>query len=84
MTDPFESPYAGSLRALDRKALRRLLDLLQDDSADQRDQLMHDLMRVPQSHGTEQLGQLVAICDTDRVARLEILRGIRNALGDDS
>jgi hypothetical protein len=80
MADPFESEYAEPLRALDRGALRRLQALLQDDSADERDRLMHDLMRVPHSMGTSLLGQLVAICDTDRAARLEVLRGIRDAL----
>jgi hypothetical protein len=44
--------------------------------------LMRDLMRVTPSVGTQILGQLVAICDTDRAARLEVLRGIRDALGD--
>lgn len=53
MAITYEPSCAEFLRALDRKALRRLWDLLQDDSADQRDQLMHDLMRVPPSHGTE-------------------------------
>ena len=82
MADPFESTYAEPLRALDRQALRRLGDLLQDDSANERDRLMRELMRVPHSEGTRLLGQLLAICDTDRAARLEVLRGIRDALGD--
>ena len=43
---------------------------------------MRDLMRVPPSVGSRLLGQLVAICDEDRAARLEVLRGIRDALGD--
>jgi hypothetical protein len=82
MTDPYESSYAEPLRALDGGALRRLWVLLQDDSVDKRDRLMRDLMRVPHSVGTQLLGQLVAICHTDRAARLEVLRGIRDALGD--
>lgn len=82
MSKSFESEYAEPLRALDRRALRRLQALLQDDSADQRDRLMRDLMREPPSVGTQLLGQLVAICDEDRAARLEVLRGIRDALGD--
>jgi hypothetical protein len=44
---------------------------------------MRDLMKVPHPVGTELLGQLVAICDTDRAARLEVLRGIRDALGEE-
>jgi hypothetical protein len=75
MADPFESDYAESLRALDRGALLRLWALLQDDSAVQRDRLMRDLIRVPPSVGAQILGQLVAICATDRAARLEDLRG---------
>lgn len=43
---------------------------------------MRDLMKVPHSVGVSLLGQLVAICDQDRAARLEVLRGIRDALGD--
>lgn len=82
MRDPFESQYAEPLRALDRGALGRLQALLLDDSADEREQLMRDLMKVPNSVGTSLLGQLLAICDEDRVARLEVLRGIRDALGD--
>lgn len=82
MADPFESDYAESLRALDRGALRRLQSLLQDDSAADREQLMRDLMKVPHSVGTSLLGQLVATCDADRAARLEVLRGIRDALWD--
>ena len=83
MADPFEDPFhIESLRALDRKALRRLRALLQDDAQDERDRLVDDLMHIPHSVGTGLLGQLVAICDTDRVARLEVLRGIRDALGD--
>jgi hypothetical protein len=39
-------------------------------------------MRAPHSEGTRLLSQLVAICDTDRAARLEVLRGIRDALAD--
>lgn len=80
MGQPSESDFAQSLRALDRGALRRLWALLQDDSADKREALMRDLMKVPPSAGTQLLGQLVAICDTDRAARLEVLRGIRDAL----
>jgi len=80
MADPFESEMPKSLRALDRGALRRLQALLQDDSAPERDRLMRDLMRVPPSVGAQLLGQLVAICDEDRAARLEVLRGIRDAL----
>jgi hypothetical protein len=82
MSHVFESEYAESLRALDCGALRRLQALLQDDSADERDRLMRDLMKVPHSMGTSLLGQLLAICDDDRAARLEVLRGIRDALGD--
>ena len=80
--NPFESEYAEPLRALDRGALLQLWGLLQDHSADQRDRLMHDLMMMPHSAGTQLLGQLVAICDTDRAARLEVLRGIRDALAN--
>jgi hypothetical protein len=36
-------------------------------------------MKVPHSVGTSLLGQLLAICDDDRAARLEVLRGIRAA-----
>jgi hypothetical protein len=43
---------------------------------------MRDLVKVPHSVGTSLLGQLVAICDSDRTARLEVLRGIRDALVD--
>ncbi len=83
MPDPLDDPFhVESLRALDHGALRRLRTLLQDDAQGQRDCLMRDLMRVPSSVGTQLLGQLVAICDTDRVARLEVLRGIRDALGE--
>lgn len=84
MAEAFGSPLAESLRALDRGALRRLWELLRDDSADEREQLLRDLMTVPHSVGTSLLGQLVAICDEDRAARLEVLRGIRDALGDQS
>ena len=80
--NPFESDYAEPLRALDRGALQRLKALLQDDSADERERLMHDLLKVSHSAGVSLLGQLVAICDEDRAARLEVLRGIRGALGD--
>ena len=80
MADPYESDYAEPLRALDRAALRLLWVLLQDDSADERARLMRDLMRRPPSVGAQLLGQLVAICDSDRAARLEILRGVRDAL----
>ena len=83
MADPYEAPYAEPLRALDRGALHRLWAVLQDGSADQRDRITHDLMKVPPSVGAQLLGQLVAICDEDRAARLEILRGIRDALGDE-
>jgi hypothetical protein len=82
MSDPFESEFAEAIRALDRGALRGLQALLQEDGAPERDRLMRDLMRVPQSEGTRLLGQPLAICDTDRAARLEVLRGIRDALGD--
>ena len=84
MTDSLNSSYAESLRALDRKALHRLWVLLQDDAQDQRDRLMRDLIRMPQTEGTRLLGQLVAICDSDRAARLEVLRGIRDAMKDES
>ncbi len=85
MPDPLDDPFhVESLRALDNGALRRLRALLQDDSVDQRDRLMRDLMRVPHSQGVDLLGQLVAICDVDRAIRLEVLRGIRDALGDQS
>jgi hypothetical protein len=84
MAHPFESDYAESLRALDRVALLRLWGLLQDDSATQRDQLMRDLIRMPPSVGAQLLGQLVAMCDTDRFVRLEVLRGIRDALEGDT
>jgi hypothetical protein len=83
MTDPFESEYAESPRALGPEAFRRLWNLLQDEGADRRDRLMQDLLRVPPSEGSRLLGQLVSICDTDRAARLEVLRGIRDAVGDD-
>lgn len=83
MIDRLDEPFhLDSLRALDRGALRRLLALLEDDSEDQRETLKRDLSRVPLSTGSRLLGQLVAICDTDRAARLETLRGIRDALGD--
>ena len=84
MADAFESSLAESLRALDRGALRRLWVLLQDDAAAERERLMRDLMKVQHSVGASLLGQLVAICDEDRAARLEVLRGIRDALGDPS
>ena len=77
-----ESQFAEPLRALGPEALGRLWTLLQDENADHRDRLMKDLMRMPPSAGTRLLGQLVAMCDTDRIARLEVLRGIRDALGD--
>lgn len=81
MPDPLDDPFhVESLRALDLGALRRLQSVLQDDNAEQRDLLMRDLMRVPSSVGTQLLGQLVATCDVDRAARLEVLRGIRDAL----
>lgn len=80
MTDPFESSYAESLRALNRRALNRLQVLLQDDGAAERVPVLRDLMKVPHSVGASLLGQLVAICDEDRAARLEVLRGIRDAL----
>jgi hypothetical protein len=83
MTDPFESEYAESLRALGPQALRRLWNVLQDESVDRRDRLMRDLLRVQPSEGSRLLGQLVAICDTDRAARLDVLRGIRDALESD-
>jgi hypothetical protein len=82
MADLSDFSYADALSALDRNALRRLWVLLQDDKADERDGLMRDLMRTSPSVGTQLLGQLVVICDTDRAARLEVLRGIRDALGD--
>lgn len=44
--------------------------------------LLSDLMRVPPSEGSRLLGQLVATCDEGRAARLEVLRGIRDALAD--
>lgn len=34
------------------------------------------------SAGAQLLGQLVAICDADRVARPEVLRGIRDAFAN--
>ena len=71
MSNSFESEFAEPLRALAPDALGRLWTLLQDENADQRDRLMRDLMRVLPSEGTRLLGQLVAICDTDRIARLE-------------
>lgn len=77
-----ESEYAEPLRAFGHDALRRLRVLLLDENADRRDRLMQDLMRVPPSEETRLLGQLVAICDEDRADRLEVLRGIRDALGD--
>jgi hypothetical protein len=83
MTDPFELGLAESLSVIDRGALRRLWILLQDDGADERDRLMRDLMKVPASVGTQLLGRLIAICDTDRIARLEVLRGIRDVLDGD-
>lgn len=83
MHEPFESEYAESLRALDRKALRRLWSLLQDDAEDQRERLLLDLMTVPHSTGVSILAELVALCDTDRATRLEILRAIRDALASD-
>ena len=79
----FESHLAKPLRGLDRGALRRLQVLLQDDAEDRRERLMKNLMRVPPSEGTRLLGQLVAMCDVDRAARLEVLRGIRDALQSD-
>jgi hypothetical protein len=82
VTDLFESGFAEPLRALDRRALRRLQTLLQDGSANEREQVMRHLMKVPPSVGGQLLGQLVAICDEDRAARLEVLRGIRDALAD--
>lgn len=77
-----EFSISEALSALDRGALRRLRSVLQDDAADQRDRILRDLMSVPPSMGAELLGQLVAICDADRAARFEVLRGIRDALGD--
>ena len=82
MADPSDFSYAEALSALDRGALRRLWSVVQDDSADQRDRIMRDLMKVPPSIGAQLLGQFVAICDSDRAARLEVLRGIRDALGE--
>ena len=73
---------AESLRALGPVALRRLQAVLQDDAPDQRDRISHDLMKVLPSVGAQLLGQLVAFCDMNRAARLEVLRGIREALDD--
>jgi hypothetical protein len=80
MRDPFESEYADSLRALDRRALSQLRAILQDDASEERERLLRDLMTEPHSLGVSLLGQLVAICDEDCAARLEVLRGIRDAL----
>lgn len=80
ISDPFESRHADSLRALDRGALRRLQAVLQDDDQDMRARIMRDLLEVPPSIGAQLIGQLVAISDTDRAARLELLRAIRGAL----
>jgi hypothetical protein len=85
MTDRLDDPFhVESLRALDMVALFRLRTLLEDNAQDERDRLMHDLMRVPHSFGVSLLGQLVALCDADPTVRLEVLRAIRDALGDKS
>ena len=81
--DPFgEPPHVELLRALTWNALRRLHTILEDDSQEERDRLNRDLAEDPHSFGTEVLGELVTLCDTDRAARREVLRGIRDILGD--
>jgi hypothetical protein len=47
-----------------------------DDSLERRERKMRDLMWLPPSMGSQLLGQLIAPCDDDRAARLEVLRGI--------
>jgi hypothetical protein len=71
--DAYESPYAASLQALGPAALHRLWRLLQDDAGEDRNRVMRALIRVPPTEGARLLGQLVATCDADRAARLEIL-----------
>jgi hypothetical protein len=81
---PSELRIAEALSALDRGALLRLQRVLGDDNAEQRERIMLDLLKVPRSAGSELLGQLIALCDTDRAARLEVLRGIKDALNQPS
>lgn len=50
-----------------------------EPGADRRGRLLNDVMQMPPSEGSRLLGQLVAISDTDRAARLEVLRGVRDA-----
>ena len=82
MIGPSVFSIAEALSALDRGALLRLQRVLRDGNEEQRERILYDLMKVPPSMGSELLGQLLALCDTDRAARLEVLRGISDALAD--
>lgn len=64
----------ASLAVLGAAALGELRDVLMWPAA-RRDALLRSLIGRP---GAEPLGQLIAIADTDEVARLRVLRAIRD------
>jgi hypothetical protein len=78
--DPYVHPFdedadlRSSLTALGPDALSQLQDVLTWPEPS-RDALLRSLVARP---GTQALAQLIAIADTDKVARLRLLRAIRD------
>jgi hypothetical protein len=68
----------NSLANLGPPALAQLRQIL-TSSTEVRNGLLRDLMARPSSPGTDVLAELIAVCDQDEVARLTVLRGIRDA-----
>ena len=74
MIDDEDADLRSSLAALGPDALRELQDVLTWPEPS-RDALLRSLVG---RSGTEPLAQLIAIADTDKVARLRLLRAIRD------
>ena len=58
------------------KVMRRILASPTED----RNALLRGLMGIAPTPGKDALAQLVAVCDENEVARLRVLRGIRDVL----
>jgi hypothetical protein len=72
-----DAELRSSLAALGPDALLELQEVLTWHGPS-RDTLLRSLFG---RHGTEPLAQLIAIADTDRVARLRLLRALRDVRG---
>lgn len=68
--------YMELVDRLDGKSSRSVLDLLQDGAEDRRDQSIRDAEGETSSGQGAYVAQIVAACNSDRAARLEVLRAI--------